>query len=108
MDYAGFLLRAITVLAVLLVVLITLAALKGRQQSKEGELEVRSINQRLEGILEGMQAAVLDKAALKKQARQRKQQEKQDKKNPVSKPRVLSWILMATFVLLLPRACAMR
>src|SRR5690554_3788356 len=35
-----------------------------------------------------MQAAVLDKAALKKQARQRKQQEKQDKKNPVSKPRV--------------------
>jgi len=88
LDYAGFLLRAITVLAVLLVVLITLAALKGRQQSKEGELEVRSINQRLEGILEGMQAAVLDKAALKKQARQRKQQEKQDKKNPVSKPRV--------------------
>lgn len=88
LDYAGFLLRAITVLAVVLVVLITVAGLKGRQRSKEGELEVRSINERLDDIREDMQAAILDKAELKKLAKQRKQQEKRDKKNPVSKPRL--------------------
>ncbi len=88
LDYAGFLLRAATVLIVLVVLLITVAGLKGRQRSKEGELEVRSINERLDDIREGMQAAVLDKAELKKLAKQRKQQEKHDKKNPVSKPRV--------------------
>ncbi len=88
LDYVGFLLRAATVLIVLVVLLITVAGLKGRQRSKEGELEVRSINERLDDIREGMQAAVLDKAELKKLAKQRKQQEKHDKKNPVSKPRV--------------------
>lgn len=88
LDYAGFLLRAVTVLVVVLAVLITLAALKGRQRSKEGELEIRSINERLDDMREGMQAAVLSKSELKKLARQRKLQEKQDKKNPPDKPRV--------------------
>lgn len=88
LDYAGFLLRAVTVLVVLLVVLVVAAGLKGRQRSKEGQLEVRSINERLDDIREDMQAAVLDKAEWKKLAKQRKQQEKRDKKNPVSKPRV--------------------
>ena len=88
LDYAGFLLRAVTVLVALLVVLVVAAGLKGRQRSKEGQLEVRSINERLDDLKEGMQAAVLDKAEWKKLAKQRKQQEKRDKKNPVSKPRV--------------------
>ena len=88
LDYAGFLLRAVTVLVAVLAVLITIAALKGRHRSKEGELEVRSINERLEDIRNGIQAAVLDKAGLKKLAREHKQREKRDKKNPVDKPRV--------------------
>ena len=88
LDYAGFLLRAVTVLIVVLVIVLTAASLKGRQRSKEGELEIRSVNDRLEDIKEGMQESLLDKAELKKLAKQRKLQDKQEKKHPVSKPRV--------------------
>lgn len=88
LDYAGFLLRALTVLIVVVAILLTVAGLKGRQRSKEGELEIRSVNEQLDNIREGMQAAVLDKAELKKLAKARKQQEKQDKKQPDNKPRV--------------------
>lgn len=88
LNYAGFLLRAITVLAAALAVLITVAGLKGRQRSKEGELEICSINERLDNIKQDMQAAILDKTELKKLSKQRKQQEKRNKKNPVSKPRL--------------------
>lgn len=88
LDYAGFLLRAVTVLIVVLAIVLTVAGLKGRQRNKDGELDIRSINEQLDEVREGMRAVVLDKTEQKKLAKQRKQQDKQEKKHPVSKPRV--------------------
>lgn len=88
LEYAGFLLRALTVLIVVVVILLTVAGLKGRQRSKEGELEVRSMNEQLDDIRDAMQAAVLDKAALKKLKKDRKRKDKQDRKSAETRPRV--------------------
>ena len=88
LDYASFFLRAMTVLVVVIAILLTLASLKGRQRSKEGELEVRSINERLDSIKETMQEILLDKPELKKLAKERKQHDKLEKKAPTNKPRV--------------------
>lgn len=88
LDYAGFLLKALTVLVVVVVILLLVAGLKGRSRSKDGELEILSINERLDDLRDDMQAAVLDKPALKQLARERKQQAKAEKKHPVDKPRV--------------------
>ncbi|MBS7325828.1 MAG: protease SohB [Thiopseudomonas sp.] len=88
LDYVGFLLRAVTVLVVVVIALLTIAGLKGRGASKEGELEVRSLNEAFAAIRDGMEAAVLEKVELKTRAKERKQQLKQDKKHPTDKPRV--------------------
>ncbi len=87
LDYAGFLLKALTVLAVIVVVLLLVAGLKGRGR-QSGELEILSVNERLDDLRDDMQAAVLDKAGLKQLAKERKQQAKAEKKQPVDKPRV--------------------
>lgn len=87
-EYAGFLLRAVTVLISILIVLLVVAGLKGRQRSREGELEVRSLNEQLDEIRDGMEEAVLDKTALKKLAKARKAERKAESKQTEDKPRV--------------------
>lgn len=79
LDYAGFLLRALTVLVGLIVLLVVIAGLKSRGRSAEGELEITSLNDRLEDMRDSMESMLLDKAELKKLSRERKKASKNNK-----------------------------
>lgn len=73
-DYGLFLLKAITVLAVILVI-ISAAAAAGRKASGEG-LEVESINKKYKDLAGALRKAVLKKDEHKKIAKKEKQREK--------------------------------
>ena len=60
-QYAGFLLRTVTVVVAIIVVLVVIAALrsKGRGQS-HGQLQVRKLNEVYQNLRERLEQAVLD------------------------------------------------
>lgn len=87
LEYAGFLLRALTLLIALIVLLVVVAGLKGRSRSREGELEIVSLNERFDDLRDSMESLLLEKAELKKLARERKKADK-DSKHQDSQPRL--------------------
>ncbi len=88
-QYAGFLLRTVTVVVAIIVVLVVIAALrsKGRGQS-HGQLQVRKLNEVYQKLRERLEQAVLDKHSLKIQRKAEAKQAKQVKKDGTKKPRV--------------------
>ena len=64
-QYAGFLLRTVTVVVAIIMVLVVIAALrsKGRGQS-HGHLQVRKLNEVYQNLRERLEQAVLDKHCL--------------------------------------------
>lgn len=89
LDYAGFLIRVITVLAAILVVLVALAALRSREKHKgAGHLEVHRLNDFYKSLRETLEQAVLDKERLKAQRKEEARAEKQAKKDGKRRPRV--------------------
>ena len=88
LDYAGFLVRAVTVLIVIVLVLSIAASVRSRGRSKEGELLVSNMNEFYTDLQENMEHSVLNKAQLKALAKTKKLQKKQAKKDETQKSRV--------------------
>lgn len=88
LDYAGFLLRAVTVVIAIALVLALVASAKSRGRSKEGNLQVRSLNEFYADLKHELQAHLLDKKALKAARKEEIAQEKADKKAGQSRSRV--------------------
>lgn len=88
-QYAGFLLRTVTVVVAIVMVLVVIAALrsKGRGQS-HGQLQVHKLNDVYQSLRERLEQAVLDKHSLKIQRKAEAKHAKQAKKDGAKKPRV--------------------
>ncbi|MBB1520915.1 protease SohB [Aquipseudomonas guryensis] len=89
MDYAEFLLRTVTLVVAVIVVLVTIAALRSKGRSKgSGHLDVHKLNDFYKALRERLEHALLDKAELKARHKAEAKQAKIDKKAGTSKPRV--------------------
>ena len=88
LDYAGFLARTFTVLVAVLVVLVVVAALRGRGRRSSGHLEVRKLNDFYKDLRERLQGSVLDKDKLKALRKSEHKAAKQAKKAGAQKSRV--------------------
>ena len=87
-DYAGFLARTVTVVVAILVVLAAVAALRGRNRARGGQLEVRKLNEFFTGLRERLEQELLDKHALKARRKAEAKAAKAAKKAGGHKPRV--------------------
>lgn len=87
-DYAGFLARTLTVLVAVLVVLVALAVLRGRERRSSGQLEVRKLNDFYRSLRHRLQDSVLDKEQLKVQRKEEARAAKAEKKSAGQKSRV--------------------
>lgn len=88
LEYAGFLLRAVTVVIAVAIVLALLASAKGRGKSREGSLHVKSLNEFYDDLKSHLQAELLDKKQLKAVRKQEAEKVKQDKKQKNEQSRV--------------------
>ena len=84
-EYGLFLLKAVTIVAAV-VVIIGVAASAGRKASQEG-LEVESINKKYKSLAQSLRKAVLKKDERKKQAKEDKKRAKKEEKAPSTRPR---------------------
>jgi len=84
-EYGLFLLKAVTIVAAV-VVIIGVAAAAGRKASQEG-LEVESINKKYKFLAQSLRKAVLKKDERKKQAKEDKKRAKEEEKAPSTRPR---------------------
>jgi serine protease SohB len=87
-DYAGFLARTVTVVVAILVVLAAVAALRGRNRARGGQLEVRKLNEFFTGLRERLEQDLLDKHELKARRKTEAKAAKAAKKAGGHKPRV--------------------
>jgi serine protease SohB len=88
-DYASFLAKTLTVVLAILVVLLTIAALRGRGRNRgSGQLNVHKLNDFYKGLRERLEQSVLDKDRLKSQRKADAKAEKLAKKAAEPKPRV--------------------
>ena len=81
-EYGLFLAKSITLLAAVLIVIIFLVGInqKGRSTDR-GHLEVRSVNDNLEGITRALKQKVLDADGFKQEEKLRKKSEKSERKS---------------------------
>ncbi len=84
-EYGLFLLKAVTIVAAIIVI-IGVAASAGRKAAHEG-LEVESINKKYKALADALRHAVLSKAELKKESKAEKKREKAAAKEDVTRPR---------------------
>ncbi|MBF7730717.1 protease SohB [Pseudomonas sp. N040] len=87
-EYAGFLARIVTVVAAILVVLTTAAALRSKGRRQGGELRVRKLNEFFQKLQERMQQTVLDKSQLKAARKAEHKASKLARKSAQQKPRI--------------------
>ncbi len=83
-QYLFFFLKTITLIAGIIIVLITLFALiaKQRRNQDDEELEINSLNDKFENMKEALQETVLSKDEFKKWQKDKKKQDKELEKNP--------------------------
>jgi serine protease SohB len=84
-EYGMFLLKALTIVAAIVVV-IGVAASTGRKGS-EDHLEVENLNKRFRSLAQALRKAVLSKDENKRQAKEQKKQDKAEAKQQSAKPR---------------------
>ncbi len=84
-DYGLFLLKALTIVAAV-VVIIGAGAAAGRKAHQEG-LEVEDLNKKYKGLAKTLRKAVLNKEERKKAAKEEKKREKAEAKEPSTRPR---------------------
>jgi len=84
-EYGLFLLKAVTIVAAIVVV-IAVAASAGRKATHEG-LEVENLNKKYRTLADTLRDAVSTKDEHKKAAKERKKQDKAEKKDPPQRPR---------------------
>ncbi|WP_314408104.1 protease SohB [Pseudomonas kuykendallii] len=88
-DYASFLAKTLTVVLAILVVLLTVAALRGRGRNRSsGQLNVHKLNDFYKGLRDRLEQSVIDKDRLKSQRKAEAKAEKLAKKSAEPKPRV--------------------
>ncbi|WP_407309681.1 protease SohB [Pseudomonas sp. nanlin1] len=92
-DYAGFLARTVTLVVAIIVVLVAIAALRGKGRRKAaGQLQVSKLNDFYKGLRERLEANLLDKHQLKalrkEQSKAQSKTDKKQKNKPDSKARV--------------------
>ncbi|WP_300730409.1 protease SohB [Pseudomonas sp.] len=88
-DYAGFLAKTVTLVVAIVVVLVTLAALRGKGRRRTaGQLQVSKLNDFYKGLRERLEQSLLTKAQLKALRKQVGKADKKLKKQPEDKPRV--------------------
>ena len=88
-DYAGFLAKTVTIVVAILVVLVTLAVVRGKGRRRStGQLHVTKLNDFYKGLRERLQQSLLTKDQLKTLRKDSSKAEKKLKKQPDEKPRV--------------------
>jgi len=87
-EYASFLAKTVTVVVAILVVLVTLAALRGRGRKTAGQLQVSKMNEFYKGLRDKLEQSLLSKDQLKSLRKQQAKVDKKQKKQPEEKPRV--------------------
>ena len=87
-EYASFLAKTVTVVVAILVVLVTLAALRGRGRKTAGQLQVSKMNEFYKGLRDKLEQSLLSKDQLKSLRKQQAKVDKKLKKQPEEKPRV--------------------
>jgi serine protease SohB len=88
-QYAGFLLRTVTVVVAIVMVLLVIAALRSKGRGpRHGHLQVHKLNDVYQGLRERLEQAVLDKHSLKTQRKAEAKHAKQALKEGIKKPRV--------------------
>lgn len=87
-EYASFLAKTVTVLVAILVVLVTLAALRGRGRKTAGQLQVSKMNEFYKGLRDKLEQSLLSKDQFKSLRKQQAKVDKKLKKQPDEKPRV--------------------
>jgi len=80
LDYAGFLLRVVTLVVAFVVVLSTIAMLRKKGRERSGHLEVHKVNEFYEDLQGFMEAMVLEPEVLKEQRKAKAKAEKCEKK----------------------------
>ncbi|MGP5328930.1 protease SohB [Pseudomonas helleri] len=87
-EYASFLAKTVTLVVAILVVLVTLAALRGRGRKTAGQLQVSKMNEFYKGLRDKLEQSLLSKDQLKSLRKQQAKVDKKQKKQPQEKPRV--------------------
>lgn len=87
-EYASFLAKTVTLVVAIVVVLVTLAALRGKGRRATGQLQVIKLNEFYKGLRERLEQSLLSKSELKALHKQSAKTEKKLKKQPDEKPRV--------------------
>jgi serine protease SohB len=78
-EYGLFLAKSVTVVIAIILVMVAVTGLlmRGKQRTAEGHIEIKHLNERLREMREALQLVVLDKSALKQQAKAEKAKAKQ-------------------------------
>jgi serine protease SohB len=81
-EYGLFLAKAVTVVIAIILVMVAVTGLlmRGKQRTAEGHIEIKHLNERLREMREALQLVVLDKSALKQQAKAEKAKAKETAK----------------------------
>ncbi len=88
-DYASFLAKTVTLVIAIMVVLVTIAALRGKGRRRSaGQLQVTKMNEFYKGLREKLEQSLLSKDQFKALRKQQGKTDKKLKKQPVDKPRV--------------------
>ncbi len=87
-EYVGFLAKTVTLVVAILIVLVAIAALRGRGRRTAGQLQVNKLNDFYKQLHQRLEQAVLDKDQLKVAHKAEAKAAKQAKKAGSHKPRV--------------------
>ena len=87
-EYASFLAKTVTLVVAIIVVLVALAALRGKGRRSTGQLQVIKMNDFYKGLRERLEQSLLSKGQLKSLRKQTGKADKKLKKQPDDKPRV--------------------
>lgn len=87
-EYVGFLAKTVTLVVAILIVLVAIAALRGRGRRTVGQLQVNKLNDFYKQLHQRLEQAVLDKDQLKTAHKAEAKAAKQAKKAGSHKPRV--------------------
>lgn len=92
-DYGLFLAKAVTLVIAIVLVLVAVVGAASRQKPGKGQLEIVSITEQLSDVKQYAQSVLLDKAALKKLAKDQKKEAKQNSKDSTEQSKSRLFVL---------------
>ena len=87
-EYASFLAKTVTLVVAIVVVLVTVAALRGKGRRSTGQLQVTKLNDFYKGLRERLEQSLLSKDQFKALRKQTAKADKKLKKQPETKANV--------------------